>query len=227
MDSPLSLVRSKDDKLVIKSGILSNFCNDLTRQRRVHNFIPSKGCGAAPWFKPPPTNPVQSARGRPLLERLRGVAFLAGAAKGATMRVVAAVAAETGRRCRDARGGFLSMTGMTRRSLVRACQGKLRALVMVEAPKRKTIRIMAARAGRSNPALVVFILVTTFAVTRCILVGRRAMAFLARNGGVKANQWKARKIVVEVYLFPPTGFSVAALAFVAELTFVRVLLLVA
>ena len=90
------------------------------------------------------------------------------------------------------------------------CKPGLRG--MVEAPRFPSIRCVALRALRTQPALVMRILVTTIASHLRVFETRRAMAIFAGNAGMKPDQWEAGDIMVESDLLAPTRLFVALLA---------------
>ena len=100
-------------------------------------------------------------------------------------------------------------------------------LVMIEDPEVKTVWIVALGTGPAEPALVVWVLVATLAGARRILEGVRPVAFLARYGGVEADQREPRQIVVEFDFLAPARLGMTALASFAELALVRIALFVA
>jgi len=67
---------------------------------------------------------------------------------------------------------------------VRPRQRVTRLRVVIEAPPRPTIRIVAERTIRAQAALMILVAVTGRTIQRCPLEQQRAMAFLARRDGV-------------------------------------------
>ena len=110
---------------------------------------------------------------------------------------------------------------------MRAGQGIFRLPVVVEAPQRPAVGVVAARTLRAEPPRVMCVLVAGGTVARRLLVRRAAVAFLARYRGMQTKQGKARKVMIEGDLGAPAAVLVAPLAFLPELAFVRVILLVA
>jgi hypothetical protein len=107
------------------------------------------------------------------------MALVATLTKGAAMRVVAAVAAKAGRRCRDFRGVPLCVTGVALHANMFAGELELGFAVVIEAPESPTVGVVAALALRSNASFVMRIFVTNRAELGRVVVGRCAMAFLA------------------------------------------------
>ena len=70
---------------------------------------------------------------------------------------------------------------------------------------------------------MMLVLVARRARDRRILERLRAVAFLASDGCVQADQWEASEFVIERNLFQPLRFVVAGLATFAELAFVWII----
>ncbi len=103
-----------------------------------------------------------------------------------------------------------------------ACLG-----VMIEAPSRPTIRVVAERTIGAQAPLVMLVPVAGGACERRILEPGRAVTFLARHDGVPSNQRKSRDVVIEERYAAPIVLAVAPLAAGAELAFMPVILAVA
>jgi hypothetical protein len=73
---------------------------------------------------------------------------------------------------------------MAIQATVRSRQRVVRLCVVIKAPPRPTIRIVAERAIYSEAALMVLVAMAGGAIQRRALERRRAMASLARNDGV-------------------------------------------
>ena len=88
----------------------------------------------------------------------------------AAMGVVLAMAGVTIGRQRDFRDIPGHVTGLTIEIAVRPGQRISRLRVVIEAPPRPTIRVVAKPAIRREAALVVLVLVTLLADGRCIFI---------------------------------------------------------
>ena len=162
-----------------------------------------------------------------LAESLRDMTRLAASSERTAMRIITAMAPEAcGGGC-DFRYIFAGMTRVTLQTLVRTGKRKLRFLAVIETPKFKSIGVMAARTGRANPALVIFVFVAALAGPRSILVGCGPVTLLARYRCVKSDKWKPGQIMIEGDLLAPARFGVTRLAFFPELTLMRIVVLVA
>lgn len=115
------------------------------------------------------------------------------------------------------------MAGLACDLLMLADERKARLFRMIESPQRPAVRVVTARASPSEPPLVE-ILVTALASGRRVLVSLRAVALLARDRFVQADQGKTSELVVKGEILPPPGVVVALLAALPELPLVRVLL---
>jgi hypothetical protein len=107
---------------------------------------------------------------------------------------------------------------------VRACQRVPRLRIVIKAPPRPAIRIMAKRAIRAETTLMVLVAMAGGAVQRRALECGRAMAFLARHDGVPTDQWKSRNVVIEGCHAAPIVLAVASLATIPKLTVVPIVL---
>lgn len=174
-----------------------------------------------------PDGGIVSATPASLLECRRGVAFLAAAPEAALMNIVCGVTAMAGRIECNFRNNFFPVAGVALQALVCAGQGKARLPVMVKSPACPSIRVVALGAIRAEATGVVLVLVTDRAISRYVLESGRAVAFLARQRGVEANQGKPREVVIERDLLAPTALVVAPGTARAKLSFVRIILLVA
>jgi len=96
---------------------------------------------------------------------------------------------------------------------------------MIEPPTTPAVRVVAVGTTNSESRLMI-IPVALVAGYRRILVGRRAMALLARHGGVQPNERKAGYFVIEGNAAPPIDIIVAFFAPLSQFSFVRVVLLV-
>ncbi len=109
---------------------------------------------------------------------------------------------------------------------MRACQRVARLRVVIKAPSRPTIRIVAERAVRAEASLMVLVAMAGDAIQRRALVCRGAMAFLARHDGVAPDQRKSRNVVIEGRHAAPIVLAMTQLATSAQLTVVPVVLAV-
>jgi len=162
-----------------------------------------------------------------LSERARGMAPLAGAPKCAVMGIIPAVAG-VAVFCQDDLGHIPGgVAGDAQQVAMRASQGILRLPIVIEAPPRPTIGVVARRTIASQASLVMLVSVTLDASQRRIFELLRAMTLLAWRDGVAADQREAGDIVIECDLLAPASFSMALFTAGAELPFVRVVLSVA
>lgn len=97
--------------------------------------------------------------------------------------------------------------------------------IVVEAPTRPAVRIVAEHAIAPEATLVVLVLVAARASARRILKLRRPMAVFAWHDRMASDQRETRDIVIEGHFLTPAGFPVALLTSIAELTLVRIVLL--
>src|SRR5215469_992518 len=162
-----------------------------------------------------------------LLERDRRVAALAQASKRAAMRVVLPVAGVAIRWQRDFRDVLGDVAGLAVETAVRAGQLKMRLRVVIEAPPRPTIRVVAKPAARRKAALVMLVAVAGDARNRRALERLRAMALLTGHDRVAPDQRKPRDVVIERSDAPPARRAMALLAAGAELALVLVILAMA
>lgn len=98
---------------------------------------------------------------------------------------------------------------------------------VIEAPTGPAVRIVALGAGGAEPSLMVSVLVAGGTGLRCVLELGGAMALLAGDGLVQADEGKARDVMIEHDLLAPASVLVAFLAGRSELSLMRVVLLVA
>jgi hypothetical protein len=115
---------------------------------------------------------------------------------------------------------------MAIQATVRSRQRVVRLCVVIKAPPRPTIRIVAERAIYSEAALMVLVAMAGGAIQRRALERRRAMASLARNDGVAPDQRKSRDVVIEGRDAAPIVLAVTSLATIAKLTVVPIVLTV-
>ena len=152
---------------------------------------------------------------------------LAQAPERAAMRVVPAVARIAIRGQRDLGDIPGGVAGLTIEAAMRAGQPVSRLRVVIEAPPRPAIRVVAEPAIRREAALMMLIRMAGDASRRRILERQRPMAFLAGHDGVSTDQRKTRHVVIEGHYAAPARLSVTLLATATELTFVPVILAVA
>src|SRR5215469_18378861 len=101
---------------------------------------------------------------------------------------------------------------------MRASQRIFRLRVMIEAPARPSVRIVAKRAIGAQPAGMMLVLVAARTRDGRALVRRGLMALFAWYDRVAPNQRKPRQVVIEARRLAPTGVLMALLAAIAELT---------
>src|SRR5262245_6378271 len=116
---------------------------------------------------------------------------------------------------------------MTLQGTVGAGQGVAGLLVVVETPARPAVGVVAGRTIGSEAAGVVHVLVAAGAGGGGLFEGGGPMAGLAGDGGVQADQGKARQVVVEGHRLAPARLLVAVLAGRPELALVGIILAVA
>jgi hypothetical protein len=109
---------------------------------------------------------------------------------------------------------------------VRSCQRVARLRIVIEAPPRPAIRIVAERAIRAEATFMVLVAMAGGAIQRRALVRRRAMAFFARHDGVATDQGKSRNVVIEGRHATPIVLAMTSLATIAKLTVVPIVLAV-
>jgi hypothetical protein len=79
------------------------------------------------------------------------------------------------------------VAGLAIEAAMRPCQWVTRLCVVIKAPPRPTIRIVAERAIRPQAPLMMLVGVAGRAIQRRFLEPQRAMAFLARYDGVASE----------------------------------------
>src|SRR5215475_1066728 len=100
-------------------------------------------------------------------------------------------------------------------------------LVVIKAPARPAIWVVAGGAVAPQPAGMVDVLVAAAAGARGILVGLGPVAAFAGHGGVQSDQGEMGQVVVEGHCLAPTGLLVTGLAGRPKLALVRVVLAMA
>lgn len=153
------------------------------------------------------------------------MAALARLAERAVVHVRTAMTAEAIHRQLQIRRRLGLVAGLARDLLVDSDQWEPGLPRVVEAPQPPPVRIMATGALCPEPSLME-ILVTALTGHRRVLVGRRAVALLARHRLVQAYQREARNLMIEGELLPPARIAVARLATFAQLALMRILLAV-
>lgn len=109
---------------------------------------------------------------------------LARSAEASLMCVICRVASMTGRIECNLANDLLPVTGVALKSLMRSNQGISRLLVVIKAPSRPSVRIVARGTGCSKSRGMIGVFVAARTRSRCILERWRAVAFCARYGGV-------------------------------------------
>jgi hypothetical protein len=99
-------------------------------------------------------------------------------------------------------------------------------LVVLKAPTAPAVRVVTVCATGSEPASVMHVFVATVASTRRIFERRCPVTFLARYGGMQADQRKTGDVVIEHNLFPPPGLIVTLSTTDAKLALMGIVLLV-
>src|SRR5262245_15462584 len=187
--------------------------------------------GLHPDEKPRQAKPLSpwsiSLPGQSLPERNGSVTFFARPAESSVMRVILAVAGVTRAGGADFRAGARLVTGMALERAVGAGQGVGGLLVVIETPARPPVGVVAGGAVGAQTSGVVHIFVAAGAGAGGILEGGGAMAGLAGDGRVQANEGKAGQVMVEGHRLAPAGLLVAALAGGPELALVGIILAVA
>ena len=118
--------------------------------------------------------------------------------------------------------GARHMARMTTSTRMRSRQRKARGHCMVETRPLPGSSIVTAGTFRSEPTLVIRVTMTSYARARRILEGRRAMATLAADRGVAADQREPRQIMINRGAFSPRSLIVALLATLTQLPLVRI-----
>jgi hypothetical protein len=143
------------------------------------------------------------------------------------MRIVLAVAGVAIRGQRNLGDVLGDVAGLAIDAAVRPGQRIACLRVVIEAPSCPTVRIVAERAIRSEPAFMMPVAVAGGASQRRTFEQQRPMTFFAGYDGVTTDQGKSSDVVIERRHLAPVGFSVALLAAGAELPFVAVVFAVA
>jgi hypothetical protein len=118
------------------------------------------------------------------------------------------------------------VAGVTIEAAVRPCQRVARLRIVIKAPPRPAIRIVAERTIRAEATLMVLVAMAGGAIQRRTLESRRAVAFLARHDRMTPDQRKSREVVIEGGQAAPIVLAMTSLAAIAELTVVPVVLAV-
>ena len=142
------------------------------------------------------------------------------------MRVILAMTRIAIRGQNDLSGILSNVAGVTIEAAMGPGQRVARLRVVVKAPPRPTIRIMAECAIRAESTLMVLIAMAGDKVQRRALECERAMAFLAWNDGVATDQRKSRNVVIEGRHTAPIVVAVTSLVTIAKLTVVPIVLAV-
>jgi len=143
------------------------------------------------------------------------------------MHVVPVVATSAGARDRNLARDLDRVAGVAIEASMRPIKSEFGLRVVIKTPAHPAIRVVAQRTIARQAAFMVLILVAARACARGLLEGGGAVAFLAGDDGVTADERESRDVVIEGHLPAPAGFLVALLAAGAELGFVGVILLVA
>ena len=128
------------------------------------------------------------------------------------------------RRQRDLGDVSCNVTGLAIDAAVRSGKRIARLSVVIKAPPRPAVRVVAERTIRPQPALMMLVPVARRANQRGILEPQRAMTFLARYDGVLADERKSRDVMVEDCCAPPNILAMTSLATRAELAAVPIVL---
>lgn len=118
------------------------------------------------------------------------------------------------------------MAGMAIEAAVCPCQRVASLRVVIEAPSRPAIRVVAKCAISPEAPLMMHVTMAGSAIQRRALECLRAMAPFARHDGVAPNQRKSCDVVIERRHAAPSVFTVTRLATTAELTIVPIILTV-
>src|SRR6185295_10182336 len=165
-----------------------------------------------------------SLPGQSLPERNGGVTFFARPAESSVMHVVLAVTGVTRAGGGDLRDRAQLVAGMALKRTVGPGQGVGGLLVVVETPARPAVGVVAGRAIGAQAPGVMDVLVAAGAGAGGILEGGGAMAGLAGDGGVQADQGKACQIMVKGHRLAPARLLVTALAGSPQLALVGIIL---
>ncbi|HEY6257721.1 MAG TPA: hypothetical protein VIY51_18220 [Xanthobacteraceae bacterium] len=140
------------------------------------------------------------------------------------MRVVLAVAGIAIRGQRNLGDIPGDVAGLAIKTAVRPGQRVARLGIVIEAPPRPAIRVVAERTVRPQATFMMLIAVAGDARERRVLKQQRAMAFLARHDGMAPDQGKSRDVVIEGSCSAPAGLAVTLVASAAEPALVPVIL---
>jgi len=106
------------------------------------------------------------------------------------------------------------VTGLAIELLVRAIEFVIGLGVVVELPDAPAIGVVAGIAlGAERKLVNIVVLVARIAIQRIHLVAGVQMTFLARHGGMQADERKAGHVMVEDHALVPLLFAMAAGAF--------------
>jgi hypothetical protein len=116
------------------------------------------------------------------------------------------------------------VAGVAIEAAVRPGQRIARLRIVIKAPPRPTIWIVAECAIRSQTTLMMLVGVAGRAIQWRALKRQRAMAFFARYDGVASDQRESRNVVVEGGYTAPTRLVVTSLAAGTQLALVAIIL---
>jgi hypothetical protein len=119
------------------------------------------------------------------------------------------------------------VTGVTIEAAVRSGQRKACLYVVIKAPPRPAIWVMAEPTVGPQAALVMAVRVARRAGQWRVLKAQRAVAFLASYDGMASNQGKSTDVMIERCHVSPVILAVTPLATRAQLAVVPVVLSVA
>jgi hypothetical protein len=151
-----------------------------------------------------------------LFERIRDVATLACPSERAAVHIIRAVARVAIRRERNLRDIFSDVAGVAIEAAMRPGQWVTCLFVMVKAPPRPAIWIVAKRAVGPETAFMTSIPVAGCAAQQCVLEAQRTMALFARHDGVAPDEWESRDVMIERGYASPIVLPVTLFATIAE-----------
>ena len=151
-----------------------------------------------------------------LSERIRDVATFTCPSERAAVHIVCAVTRVTIRCERDLSDIFSHVAGVAIEAAVRPGQWVTCLFVVIKAPSRPAIWIVAKRAVGPEAAFMTSIPVAGCAAQQCVLEVQRAMALLARHDGVAPDEREPRDVMVERGYASPTVLPVTLFATIAE-----------
>lgn len=125
------------------------------------------------------------------------MAILARTSECPVMHVVLAMARDTFLGGRYALAGSCLVARVAIDGAMGSGQFEARIAGMVEDPAVPPVGRVALHAGGADAPLMMRVRVARFAPLRCLAIRLRAVTRGAADGGMQADQWKARQIMIE------------------------------